>query len=109
MNSVITNNEANCAIALASLHNVIDPEIGLNIVDLGLIYQVDFDDDTTACFVSMTLTTQFCPMGESIRDGAVKALQQAFPCHAINVDLVFNPPWSTEKVSEQGLKYLNGE
>ena len=109
MNTVITNNEEKCAGAIASLHNVIDPEIGLNIVDLGLIYQVDFDDDTKTCFVSMTLTTQFCPMGESIRDNVVNALQQAFPGYAINVDLVFDPPWSTEKVSEQGLKYLNGE
>ena len=109
VNTVITNNEEKCAGAMASLHNVIDPEIGLNIVDLGLIYQVDFDDDTKTCFVSMTLTTQFCPMGESIRDNVVNALQQAFPGYAINVDLVFDPPWSTEKVSEQGLKYLNGE
>jgi metal-sulfur cluster biosynthetic enzyme len=108
VNTVITNNEEKCASAIASLHNVIDPEIGLNIVDLGLIYQVDFDDDTKTCFVSMTLTTQFCPMGESIRDNVVNALQQAFPGYAINVDLVFDPPWSTEKVSEQGLKYLNG-
>jgi metal-sulfur cluster biosynthetic enzyme len=109
MNNVITNNEANCTVALSALHNVMDPEIGLNIVDLGLIYQVDFDEDEKTSFVSMTLTTQFCPMGDSIREGAVRAMQQAFPEYKINVDLVFDPPWSTGNVSEQGLKYLNGE
>jgi metal-sulfur cluster biosynthetic enzyme len=108
MNTVITNNGQKCNVALEALHNVIDPEIGLNIVDLGLIYQVDFDDDSKTCFVSMTLTTQFCPMGDSIKDGAVRAMQQAFPDYKINVDLVFDPPWSTERVSESGLEYLNG-
>jgi metal-sulfur cluster biosynthetic enzyme len=109
MKTVITNNQEMCNEALNALHHVIDPEIGLNIVDLGLVCQVDFDADEKSCFVSMTLTTQFCPMGDSIREGAVRAMQQAFPEYHINVDLVFDPPWSTENVSEEGLKYLNGE
>ena len=55
----------------------------------------------------MTLTTQFCPMGDSIRDGATRAMQQAFPQSSINVDLVFDPPWNSERISEEGQKYLN--
>ena len=71
MDKVITNNALLCTVALSSLQNVIDPEIGLNIVDLGLIYQVDFDEAVKEVFVSMTLTTQFCPMGESIQKNRV--------------------------------------
>ena len=107
MDKVITNNTLLCTVALSSLQNVIDPEIGLNIVDLGLIYQVDFDEAVKEVFVSMTLTTQFCPMGESIQSGATQAMQQAFPGYSIHVDLVFDPPWSHERISEEGQKFLN--
>lgn len=107
MNEVITNNQEKCDRALAALHHVIDPEIGLNIVDLGLLYQIDFDEGNKIIFVSMTLTTQFCPMGDSIRSHAVQAMQQAFAEYTISVELEFDPPWSTERISEQGNKFLN--
>ena len=107
MNDVITNNNIQCTIALAALQHVIDPEIGLNIVDLGLIYQIDFNETAQEIFVFMTLTTQFCPMGDSIRDGAARAMQQAFPQYRISVELVFDPPWNSERISEQGQEYLN--
>jgi metal-sulfur cluster biosynthetic enzyme len=107
MSNVITNHELKCTIALAALENVIDPEIGLNIVDLGLIYQIDFNEPQCEIFVSMTLTTQFCPMGESIKDGAMRAMQQAFPGYQIHLELVFDPPWNSERISEQGQEFLN--
>lgn len=107
MSEIITNNEALCERALAALYHVIDPEIGLNVVDLGLVYQVDFDDNPKDVFVAMTLTTQFCPMGESIRDSAVRALQGAFPDYAVHLELVFDPPWSSDRISEQGQEFLN--
>ncbi|RYZ62653.1 MAG: metal-sulfur cluster assembly factor [Chitinophagaceae bacterium] len=107
MTEVITNNSEKCDAALAALHEVIDPEIGLNIVDLGLIYQVDFDEVARQVFVAMTLTTQFCPMGDSIRSNAVRAMQAAFPEYAIHLELVFDPPWNPERISEQGQKFLN--
>ena len=107
MNEVITNNQEKCDEALAALHHVIDPEIGLNIVDLGLLYQIDFDEGDKIIFISMTLTTQFCPMGDSIRSNAGKAMQHAFPEYTIDIDLVFDPPWSSERISEQGRKFLN--
>ena len=89
MNNVITNNNLQCTIALAALQNVIDPEIGLNIVDLGLIYQIDFNEEGKEIYVAMTLTTQFCPMGESIKDGAMHSMQNAFSRYKINIALVF--------------------
>ena len=54
---VITNNNIKCTVALAALYDVYDPEIGLNVVDLGLIYQIDFDEDEKRIAASMTLTT----------------------------------------------------
>lgn len=107
MSSVITNNPVQSAVALAALHHVIDPEIGLNVVDLGLIYQIDVDETSREIFVSMTLTTQFCPMGDSIRASVARALQQAFPDHRVHIELVFDPPWNTRRISEQGQKFLN--
>jgi len=107
MNEVITNNPKKCDEALAALHHVIDPEIGLNIVDLGLLHQIDFDEGNKIVFVSMTLTTQFCPMGDSIRSNAGQAMQQAFPDYTIDIDLVFDPPWSSERISEQGQQFLS--
>lgn len=107
MNTVITNNPEKCQEALAALHQVTDPEIGLNIIDLGLLYQIDFDEDDKQVFVSMTLTTQFCPMGDSIRSNAVMALQNVFPQYRIHLELVFDPPWTAERISEQGREFLN--
>jgi len=107
MSEVITNQREKCDKALAVLHHVIDPEIGLNIVDLGLLYQIDFDEGNKIIFVSMTLTTQFCPMGDSIRNSAMQAMQHAFADYAIHIELVFDPPWSQERISGQGKQFLN--
>ncbi|MBS1640346.1 MAG: metal-sulfur cluster assembly factor [Bacteroidetes bacterium] len=104
--NVITNNNLKCTTALALLHNVYDPEIGLNVVDLGLIYQIDFDEDNTTIICSMTLTTQFCPMGESITDNVKNMLQSGFTGYTINVNLTFNPPWNYEMISEEGKIFL---
>lgn len=108
MNDVISNDESKCLHAMKALKEVIDPEIGLNIVDLGLVYQLDFDEENKEVFVRMTLTTQFCPMGESISDAATRAMQLAFPEYLIQLELVFDPPWNSERISEKGQQYLNG-
>ena len=104
---VITNNNIKCTIALAALQDVMDPEIGLNVVDLGLIYRVDFDEEDKNISVSMTLTTQFCPMGESIVDAVSRAIQQAFAEYQMQVSLVFDPQWTNEMISEAGREFLN--
>lgn len=105
--NVITNNNIRCTIALAALEQVVDPEIGLNVVDLGLIYQVDFDEANKKIFLTMTLTTQFCPMGESITAAAKRVMEHTFPGEEVWVELSFDPQWSHERISEEGKQFLN--
>ena len=109
MKEVITNDKPQCQVALAALEEVLDPEIGLNIVDLGLVYQLDFDAANKLLFLSMTLTTQFCPMGESIRNQAMAVLQKHFPLYTISIDIVFDPPWNPSMISDKGHEFLNRE
>ena len=107
MMNVITNNNIQCTLALAAMQNVIDPEIGLNIVDLGLIYQIDFDVAAQRIYCVMTLTSQFCPMGESITNAAEETLKNSFPEYEINIELTFDPPWNHERISAEGKQFLN--
>ncbi|WP_018614493.1 metal-sulfur cluster assembly factor [Segetibacter koreensis] len=104
---VITNNNLKCTIALAGLYNVHDPEIGLNVVDLGLIYQIDFDEEAKEIYVSMTLTSQFCPMGESITNGVKQSASNAFQDYSVSVQLIFNPAWNADRISIEGQEFLN--
>jgi len=75
----VTNDSIKCDHALSGLYNVYDPEIGLNVVDLGLIYEVNFEEDTKTIHLVMTLTTQFCPMGQSIQDNVTESVNHSFP------------------------------
>ena len=104
---VITNNNLKSTIALAALESVTDPEIGLNVVDLGLIYQIDFDDENLKIFITMTLTTQFCPMGESITGAVKRVIENTFTGMEVQLELTFNPPWNHEMISEEGQLFLN--
>ena len=104
--NVITNSDLKCTIALAALESVIDPEIGLNVADLGLIYQIDFEKPSKI-YVLMTLTTQFCPMGESITESVKKVLEDTFICVEVKLELTFQPHWSYERISEEGQIFLN--
>jgi metal-sulfur cluster biosynthetic enzyme len=80
------------------LRNVIDPEIGVNVVDLGLIYALDLSSD--CIYVEMTMTTPTCPLGELILEQAYSQLHQAFPAvRDVQVELVWSPPWSPERMS----------
>ena len=105
--NIITNDKEKLEQAIIALKDVMDPEIGLNVVDLGLIYQVDFDDADKTIYCTMTLTTQFCPMGESIADGVSNALEQSFEDYSIDVKVIFDPPWNSQLISEEGREFLN--
>jgi len=79
------------AVVLDALRQVLDPEVGMNIVDLGLIYDVKIAGSGVR--IAMTLTTAGCPMSESIRSGAECALLNLAGVTAAHVELVFDPPW----------------
>ncbi|HWR33118.1 MAG TPA: metal-sulfur cluster assembly factor [Chitinophagaceae bacterium] len=104
--NVITNNDEKYTAALQALENVMDPEIGLNVVDLGLIYELIFDESAKTIHVKMTLTTQFCPMGESIANSVQRALENIFPGDVVMVETVFDPPWNFEMISDAGRQFL---
>lgn len=105
--NIITNDHIKLAIALTGLYNVYDPEIGLNVVDLGLIYQVDFLDKEKRIEATMTLTTQFCPMGESITSNVSQSIARSFPDYSVNVNLSFDPAWNYSLISPEGQEFLN--
>jgi metal-sulfur cluster biosynthetic enzyme len=104
---VLSNNNLYCSAALAGLYDVFDPEIGLNVVDLGLIYRIDFSDEDKIIIVTMTLTTQFCPMGESITADVQQSLSNAFKDYQPSINLVFDPAWSPDRISPEGKEYLD--
>ncbi len=103
----LTNDTIRCDRALNALEEIIDPEIGLNIVDLGLIYEINFDDDNAIVKVVMTLTTPHCPMGESITGSVKTVLKRDFQEMEIALELTFYPPWNLEKISDEGREFLN--
>ncbi len=102
-----TNNAIKCTIALGGLQHVTDPEIGLNVVDLGLIYRIDFLEEDKKIHCRMTLTTEFCPMGESIIDNVQETLSNLFPGYAVYIYLTFDPAWTADMISEEGREFLN--
>ena len=87
-------------VILDTLRQVIDPELGCNIVDLGLIYSVAIQQSTV--LVSMTLTTQGCPMHESIRWGVQEALLNLEGVAEAQVEVVWDPPWHPSMMTEVG-------
>jgi len=82
---------------------VLDPELGLNIVDLGLIYDVTVDDRRLT--VRYTLTTMGCGLGPLIESG-IKEVAGALPFDDVRAELVFSPPWSADRISAEGKAFL---
>jgi metal-sulfur cluster biosynthetic enzyme len=82
------------------LEKVNDPELRLNIVDLGLIYGVEITEDNNVG-VDMTLTTQACPVGPMMQMQAEAALKSIPGVNQVDVRLVFDPPWSEDKMSDR--------
>ena len=85
---------------LDALRQVIDPELGCNIVDLGLIYSIDICAGNVT--VTMTLTTPGCPMHESISQGAQTAVLSLDGVTDAEVAVVWDPPWHPSMMTEQG-------
>lgn len=88
-----------------TLYQVIDPELGINIVDLGLVYCVEACE--TGIGVFMTLTTPGCPMHNVLTSAVERTVRLSFPMvECVTVNLVWNPPWDPTMISEAGLRDL---
>lgn len=81
-----------------NLKQVLDPEIGVNVVDLGLIYDVSEPKDGQV-LIKMTLTTPDCPMHEDFLDAVEGAAGHAKDVEYVKIDLVFDPPWTPHMMS----------
>ena len=89
---------------LEALREVYDPEIPVNVVDLGLVYDVKVDDGDVS--VTMTLTFAGCGMGPYIAQQAEWRLAELENVEDVNVDMVYEPPWSPDMITEEGKKLL---
>ncbi|WP_044748728.1 metal-sulfur cluster assembly factor [Bacillus alveayuensis] len=89
---------------IEQLYNVIDPELGINIVDLGLIYDININEGNV--FILMTLTTPGCPLHDSIVGGVKRALANMEEIKGIDVQITWNPPWTPERMSKEALRQL---
>lgn len=87
-----------------ALKGVLDPEFGINIVDMGLVYSVEAQDGTID--VTMTLTTPNCPSGGWIYEGAKEAVTNLPGAKTVNVAMVFEPPWTPEMLTEDAQRQL---
>lgn len=92
---------------LAALTRVVDPEISLSIVDVGLIHRVSVDDARAA--VRMTMTSAACPVTDLIVDDVHEALDRALPPgRAVEVRVEWEPPWTPDSMSERARRFLQG-
>ncbi len=92
------------AAALAALGEVYDPELGLDVVALGLVYDVRVDGDEVE--VDMTLTTPGCPVSEQLPGEAADAVRAALPGARVHLNVVWDPPWTPDRLSPVAMEQL---
>lgn len=88
----------------ARLRDVIDPEVGINIVDLGLVYGIDVDHGEVTLL--LTMTTPACPLGDRIVEDARDRIDDVDGVAAVRVDLVWDPPWTPSRMSPEAKQTL---
>lgn len=96
------------ALITEALRQVYDPELGVNVVDLGLIYTMAVDEQGYVT-IEMTLTTPGCPMHESIGEGVGAALQEIPGITGSEVRLVWDPQWDPSRLTAEGRRELGWE
>lgn len=90
---------------LEALRHVIDPEIGINVVDLGLVYETAWREGDVR--VAMTMTTPACPLGESLTEEAAAAVRRYVAgVKSVSVELVWQPPWQPSMMSPAAREQL---
>lgn len=88
-----------------ALYEVIDPELGINIIDLGLVYQIGVLNEKDVTIV-MTLTTPGCPLHDSITSGVEEAVRRIDGIESVSVQITWQPAWSPEKMSATAKEQL---
>ena len=91
-----------------AMRDVVDPELGINVVDLGLVYGLNVEkaDSGTVAVVDMTLTSAACPLTDVIEDQVNTALVGAGLVNAVKLNWVWNPPWGPDKITDDGRDQL---
>ena len=95
----------------ASLKQCMDPEIPISIVDLGLIYGIDISEKNDVN-IKMTMTTKGCPLHETMVDDVKRYTRKVSGVNDVNVDIVWDPPWSMDKISDEAksmMKNMGGQ
>ena len=95
----------------ASLKQCMDPEIPISIVDLGLIYDIDISEKNDVN-IKMTMTTKGCPLHETMVDDVKRYTRKVTGVNNVNVDIVWDPPWSMDKISDEAktmMKSMGGQ
>jgi metal-sulfur cluster biosynthetic enzyme len=87
-----------------SLKDVMDPELGVNIVDLGLVYDLTWDDENDALIISMTLTSAGCPLTDVIEEQIGQSLDGIVERFRIN--WIWMPPWGPERITDDGREMM---
>ncbi|KRN33177.1 metal-sulfur cluster assembly factor [Liquorilactobacillus mali] len=83
---------------IEKLENVIDPELGVDIVNLGLIYEIDLDS-AGSCEIKMTLTTMGCPLTDVLAEMIERELQPIAEVKQVNINFVWEPAWTIDKMT----------
>jgi metal-sulfur cluster biosynthetic enzyme len=91
---------------VAALTQVVDPEVALSIVDVGLVYGVTVSD--TAIDVALTMTSAACPVADLIVDEAIAELEPVAEGREVRIGLVWSPPWGPERMSARARRFMNG-
>ncbi len=91
---------------IAALRSVFDPEIPVNIFDLGLIYNLQVDEQTSDVYILMTLTSPNCPVAEDMPLQVQETVKMVEGVGTVKVELTFEPPWDKDMLSESALLEL---
>jgi metal-sulfur cluster biosynthetic enzyme len=89
------------------IKTVIDPEVAINIVDLGLIYEVNYHESEKKISILMTLSARGCPVGDTIISHVKTVIENEYPNVQVNVDLVWEPQWTPSLITDEGREALN--
>ena len=94
-----------------AMRDVVDPELGINVVDLGLVYGLDVENATAGeggrvAVIDMTLTSAACPLTDVIEDQTLNALVGSGLVNEVKINWVWNPPWGPDKITDDGREQL---